>query len=139
MFFQSKINFNHLNAAESLFFSFIMAIFYVSSLYLWSKNNRFKRDDPQVLFRRFISVSISCLFSLIFVYTVSQHSSSGEVGYCINEWLGFNFNLVDLKSLLVGFGLTSTFFLGPLVQDLFNIYLDYNYVYEHSSELNRIK
>ena len=139
MFIFENINFNHLNAAISLFSSFIMATFYVLSLYLWSKKNRFNRNDPQVLYRRFISVSISCLFSLIFVYSLSKYSTPNEIGYRMHEWVGFNFNLMDLKSLLVGLGLTLTLFLGSLVQEILNIYLDYNYIYEHSSELNRTK
>ncbi len=132
MLITTKIDFNHLDAAKSLFSSFMMASFYVLSLYLWSKKYRFNRNDPKVLFRRFISVSISCLFSLIFLFFISQYSISDELGHTLNKWIGFNFNLIDFKSLLFGFGLTLTLFLGPIVQELVNIYLNYIFIYEHS-------
>lgn len=132
--FLVKIDFEHLNAAKSLSACFIMALFYVVSLYIWSKKNRFNRDEPQVLIRRFISVLFSCVCSLILVYCLSQYSNSdsNNIGHTINEWVGFKFDVTAIKALLLGSCLTIILFIGPLVQDFMNIYLDYKYVQQHS-------
>lgn len=111
-----------------------MALFYVLSLYLWSKKNRFQRDDPHVIGRRFISVTISCIVSVLFLFFVSKSTNVGD-GHFLNEWIGFKFDSTDLLAYITGTLLTIVLFIGPIVQDMTNIYLDYKYVCDHTDNL----
>ncbi len=125
-FLEEKINFMHLSLFERLFTCFFLSTFYVSSLYLWS-NHRFKRNEPGVLKRRFISVFISSFFSICFIYLISQEndSSNGQNSYTLAQWIGFKFDINALYSFLVGIFLTLILFIGPIVQDIANNYLDF--------------
>ncbi|RMZ93800.1 CAAX prenyl protease 2, partial [Brachionus plicatilis] len=102
-----------------------LASFYVISLYLWSRENRYKRNEPAVIKRRFISVILSSLISLIILYEISATSNDSN-GFTINEWTGLRFDLINLFfSILVSLGLTTLLFIGPVFQNFLIEYHDY--------------
>ncbi len=75
------------------------------------------------------------------MFNLSKSSNVGE-GYFLNEWIGIKFDLSAVKSFLIGTFLTMILFIGPIVQDLVNIYLDYRYINDQSFNLkpqNEIK
>jgi prenyl protein peptidase len=99
-----------------------MASFYVLSLYFWSKQNRFNRQEPKVIKRRFISVTISSLLSIIVLYIISKkepiNSKEGNYFY-LNDWIGFRLELVTtIKGTIFSIRLTIILFIGPVLQNL---------------------
>ena len=123
-----KVSFKHLSEFASLFSCFLMAFFYVLSLYFWSRRNCFSRDDPSVLKRRFISVFMSSLASFSFVYILSQlnkPNSNESPEFMLIEQIGFKFNIHALKSCFAAIVLNMLLFLGPLAQEVIDNYLDY--------------
>lgn len=140
---QQVINFEHMDAGRSLSLCFLMAFFYVSSLYLWSHKKRYDRNEPAVLKRRFISVFIACFVCVIFVYSLAQvpatSDKSHKTSHCLYEWIGLKLDLSALKAFWLGILLTAVLFAGPMVQDLMNCYLDYLYVYENCDNISVLK
>jgi prenyl protein peptidase len=115
------MNFEHLSLLFSIFVCLFMASFYVISLYLWSHQNRFNRNDPQIIKRRFISVILTSLLS---VFLVNQLSNQNIDRPDLLEWIGFRFDMVNLfKSILFTLFLTLLLFLGPIVQHSTSNYL----------------
>lgn len=112
-----KINFENLNFFTSSLSCLLMATFYVLSLYLWSKQNRFNRNDPSVIKRRFLSVFLSSLLSLIFIYFISQSKKETFISFTLLEWIGFRFELYSLfKSIVYTLLLSIILFSGPIAQ-----------------------
>lgn len=123
---ENKVNFEYLSTPLSILVCLFMASFYVISLYLWSHQNRYNRNDPSVIKRRFISVTITSILSFLIVYMLADNRI-GEVkktGSFIHEWIGFR---IDLKNLVLSISfsmiLTVILFLGPLVQHFVSNYL----------------
>lgn len=125
LFNPEKTTFENIPTLKSILACFLMTTVYVGSLYLWRQENRYKRNDPDVIKRRFVSVGLSCVFSLILLSFLGESSSQTE--YFLAEWIGFRFNspLNMLKSSFVALFLTMVLFLGPLVQYLIT-HTDYN-------------
>lgn len=124
-FFKEKIKFQDLSLTSSCLVCLFLASFYVISLYLWSRENRYKRNEPAVIKRRFISVILSSLISLIILYEISATSNDSN-GFTINEWTGLRFDLINLFfSILVSLGLTTLLFIGPVFQNFLIEYHDY--------------
>jgi prenyl protein peptidase len=122
----NKINFENINIAKSILLCFLMASFYVISLYLWSKQNRFNRNDPSVIKRRFISVSISYILSLLTLYLIAQQKSENQNPnfFYLHEWIGLRLEFLNcLKSIVVSIILTITLFLGPILQNIISNFL----------------
>jgi multisubunit Na+/H+ antiporter MnhB subunit len=124
----TRLNFTHVSLAQGVLICLFLGSFYVVSLYLWSKQNRFSRNDPSVIRRRFLSVLISCLVSLLLVHAVAQKPaktaySDHENSFTIREWLGFNLGTTTLSASLTSLLLTMTLFAGPLAQWLASDYL----------------
>ena len=149
---QQFINFENLTVVKSLACCFLMAFFYVSSLYLWGTKKKFDRDEPEILKRRFTSVFITCFVCVIFVYSLAQMPSrsnknitndrvnnSNTTSHCLYEWIGLKIDLSVFTSFLIGIILSAILFAGPIVQDIMNCYLDYLYVYENCDNVAVIK
>lgn len=123
-FFDTKLNFTNVSTPKSFLYCFSMATFYVVSLYMWSKQNRFNRNEPSVIQRRFISVAITCVLCLIFIYSLANKPDQlTEKSHYINEWIGFKFDSSLLKASFVSLLGTTILFLGPVVQYLVSDYL----------------
>ena len=132
-FFTVKVNFEKMNLLARILACFFLGSFYVISLYLWSKQNRFLRNDPAVIKRRFFSVFISSVFSLVFVYCLCDTNFDSYLNekdyanltrsYKLNEWIGFKFDFGLIKSIFISLFLTKILFAGPLFQILIKNYL----------------
>jgi prenyl protein peptidase len=125
-----KLNFEHLGSFTSVLSCFSMASFYVISLYLWSKQNRFNRNEPSVIKRRFISVILTSVLSLLFVYYLAQHdqndNNTNSNSHPLNIWIGFRFDFVNvIKSVIITLFLTVILFIGPIVQHFIRDYFDF--------------
>lgn len=70
----------------SLVVCFLLATLYVLSLYFWSMQNRFGRNSPDVIRRRFISVILSCFISVGFIYFLAL-STTALVHNNTTSWL----------------------------------------------------
>lgn len=119
-FFHTKLSYENISLAKSIIICFLMASFYVISLYLWSKQNRYNRNDPSVIKRRFISVIITCFVCFIAIYLIADKrdplGAPNRNSHCINEWVGFRFDFTLIKSSLTSILLTAVLFGGPLIQ-----------------------
>jgi len=126
MFNIKKLNFENLNLFQSISACFLMGSFYVLSLYLWGQQNRYNRNHPNVIKRRFLSVSVSSLFSVCLVYWLGQsapsHDSTGRY-FNFNHWIGVQFDAKNFfQSLLNSLALTFILFLGPVLQNVYYFY-----------------
>lgn len=126
-FINAKLNFSNVTMAKAVLACFFMASFYVISLYLWSKQNRYNRNEPSVIKRRFISVAISCLVSLLTVYLIADKPMESELvqfekSFPIYEWLGFRTGIL-IRSCTTSLLITMLLFSGPLVQYFISDYL----------------
>jgi prenyl protein peptidase len=123
----AKLSFEHLNLVKSILACLFMGSFYVISLYLWSKQNRFNRNDPAVIKRRFISVILTCILSLLFIYAIGQTNltaeSTSKNSHQLIDWIGFRLDLNTMKAVLVAIFLTAVLFAGPLVQYAISEYM----------------
>ena len=119
------LSYEQIPILKSVSACFIMASVYVGSLYLWRKENRYKRDDPKVIKRRFVSVSLSSVISLLILFLLGEHTSESK--YNLANWIGFCFDSpwYMLKSTMITLFLTIILFFGPLVQFMTN-YTDNN-------------
>lgn len=146
-----KMNFEHLSYSFSVLTCFIMGSFYVLSLYFWSKQNRFNRNDPEVIKRRFVSVFVTSALCLLVIHHLGQRESKSTTTqkqqrfYPLSEWVGVklgnnahiksksqNFTshlfigLWDLlKSTILPLKLTVILFMGPLVQSIVSGFINY--------------
>ena len=123
-----KLNFEHLNSFTSVLSCFSMGSFYVISLYLWSKQNRFNRNEPSVIKRRFISVILTSILSILFVYFLAEQDQSDDNknSHPLNIWIGFRFDFINvIKSVTITLFLTVILFSGPIVQHFVRDYLDF--------------
>lgn len=127
-FLTTRLNFTNVSLAKGVLICLFLGSFYVISLYLWSKQNRFSRNHPSVIKRRFLSVLISCLISLMIVYSVADKPNSQSIyeyenSFPIQDWLGFNMGRRMLTASATSLLLTMVLFAGPLVQWLVGDYL----------------
>lgn len=115
--------FSHLNTTLSSILCFLMSFLYVSSLYFWSAKNRFNRNSPSVIKRRFFSVFTTCIASTLLLYVISKGASLNSIVYLLN--FGFSTNQSPLQALIllikstIPLLLTMILFSGPLVQLFF--------------------
>lgn len=125
IFFKKKINFQNLSLISSSLVCLFLASFYVISLYFWSRENRYKRNEPGVIKRRFISVTLSSVLSLIVIYVLSTNGYNSH-SHTIDEWTGLRFDFVNLLfSTIISFSLTAILFAGPIFQNFLIEYYDY--------------
>jgi len=117
------VNFGHMSLSLSIFICFLMGSFYVVSLYLWGKQNRFNRNEPPVIRRRFISVLLTCLLCYMSLYFLGNGISSSMRRHSLNEWLGLRFDSSLIWSSIISLGLTMILFSGPIVQHLISQYM----------------
>ena len=103
-----------------------MGSFYVLSLYLWGKQNRYNRNHPNVIKRRFLSVIVSSLFSVCFIYWLGQtaapheHHDTLHRFHKLNHWIGCRFDAKNLfVSVFNSLLLTFVLFLGPVLQNAY--------------------
>ena len=128
----TKVNFENLSLSTSTFTCLFMASFYVISLYLWSKQKRFNRNDPSVIKRRFISVLITSILSLLIVCCLAQPEKSGKRKtrvskqnyeyFPLNHFIGFRLDTF-VTSVTSAMFLTLILFTGPIVQHVVSNYL----------------
>lgn len=130
MFFSPPITFENVSSVRSVLACFAMATVYVGSLYLWRHENRYKRNEPDVIRRRFVSVSLSCLLSLGLLYALGEEQTrtphnNGE--YALADWIGLSIvsPLSHVAASFVSIFLTLVLFLGPIVQYLV-LHTDFN-------------
>lgn len=97
-----------------------MGSFYVISLYLWSKANRINRNEPSVILRRFLSVSLTCILSTIGLYTLGNADNNG---YLITEWIGLKITNGFILACFMSVMGTLILFSGPLIQHFVSDYL----------------
>lgn len=121
-----KITFENLSTTTSVTTCILMASIYVGSLYLWRQENRYKRNEPSVIKRRFVSVFLSCIISLILLSLLGE-TNSPQSQYTLAEWIGVrtSYPWEMIKSSFIALFLTAVLFLGPLVQHVV-IQTDYN-------------
>ena len=108
--------FDHLSWLASVSMCFTFSIVYVLALYLLSPSNqRYERNHPTVIRRRFLAVAIVCSLTYLFLKLTSNPRVHLET------WLGFRWNISSIWTL-VGCPvlLTSMLYLGPLVQWLYS-------------------
>jgi prenyl protein peptidase len=134
-----RLNFEHLSSLTSVLSCFSMGSFYVISLYLWSKQNRFNRNEPSVIKRRFISVILTSILSLLFVYFLSQEDKNDDNNdsnsHPLNIWIGFRFDFINvMKSVIITLFLTVILFSGPIVQHFVRDYLDFLHLMNRKSD-----
>ncbi|CAG5122135.1 unnamed protein product [Candidula unifasciata] len=115
---------------QAVLLCLMFAGLYVGSLYVWGKSTREKnRDHPDVIKKRFISVSIVCLIVPIILWSVSKKSEKAEAS-CLFDWLGLRFWGI-LPALVLPLFLTMVLFLGPLslhyMDGVFRLYLESKY------------
>lgn len=120
----SIIKFDHLTTRHSVLACFSMSSLYVGSLYLWSKQNRLNRNDPAVIKRRFVSVTITSILSLCLVNLLGKESSDG--GQTLASWVGLN-SLHPIQPTLSSLSLTVILFSGPVVQYVLTGFLESDY------------
>jgi prenyl protein peptidase len=124
----AKINFENLNLFESIAACFLMGSFYVLSLYLWGKQNRYNRNHPSVIKRRFLSVTVSSLFSVCLLYWLGQTAASQKQHeaahyHSLNNWVGVRFDAKNFFFSVFGsLALTIILFMGPVLQNFYNFY-----------------
>lgn len=146
--FDEAITFENLSGAASLLTCFLLALFYVVSLYLWSHKYRFDRDTSHVIIRRFISVIISCFVSVAAIYAIAERERGNHGNHGNNrtgtsrrhhhhhqlaDWIGLKFDVAALNSVIVALLLTMILFSGPIVQHFVAGYLFHFHhrLYEH--------
>lgn len=120
-FLNTQINFSGIGLSKSILICFFMASFYVISLYLWSKQNRFNRDESSVIKRRFISVAITSLICFVLLFVIANKPDKSELyayenSFTINKWIGFKIDSTLPKACTVSLLATMVLFSGPLLQ-----------------------
>ncbi|XP_059161158.1 CAAX prenyl protease 2-like [Physella acuta] len=115
---------------QAFLLCFFFAVLYVGSLYIWGGSTKDKnRDHPDVIKRRFISVTGVCLTVPILLWTVSKNSEKAEAS-CLFTWLGIRF-WGAIPALIIPLFLTMVLFLGPLslhyLDGVFRLYLEAKY------------
>ena len=126
----SMVHFAHLSATTSVGACFVMASFYVLSLYLWSAPNRYNRNHPSVIKRRFVSVITSSLASLLLVYSLAASPLSHHhhhKAHSLSDWIGTSVRVwqVSVAAVLASLLLTLVLFAGPLCQLVVESYRDF--------------
>ena len=125
LFMNRKLNYENLSLPFSILICIFMGSFYVITLYLWSKQNRYNRNEPSVIKRRFISVFFTSIVCFIILSSIGKveigHSTSNS--HSINKWLGFNLDFELIKSSFITLVLTIILFIGPIVQNFLSVYL----------------
>jgi prenyl protein peptidase len=114
----ATVGFEHLSLSVSLVAAFTNGLIYVLSLYIW--NSKYKRSDPIVIKKKFLSVKLASIASILFVYLLSRPKSSG---YRFHELIGLKIEGVFL-SICVALLSTCILFSGPIVQNT-----TYNFIY----------
>ncbi len=117
-----KLSFSHISPTCSILACIFMAVFYVLSLYLWSKQNRFNRNEPSVIRRRFISVILTCFLSFFFLFIIAEQQPAN--GHSIQDWIGLK---LDLLACLTAVLATCILFSGPILQSIVS---EYTYYYK---------
>ena len=116
--FDAKIDFEHLSLSASLFSGFINSLIYVLSLYIWNNKN-YKRSDSVVIKKKFLSVKLATVASILFVYLLSQPKSSS---YRLHEWIGIRTEGLFV-SICVAMLSTCILFSGSIAQKIFHVFI----------------
>lgn len=108
--------FDHISSISSISTCFTFSVAYVLALYLLSPSNqRYERNHPKVIRRRFLAVAIVCSLTYLFLRNVSNTHAN------VNPWLGFR---SDIPSIWAMVGcpilLTLMLYLGYVAQWLFS-------------------
>ncbi|GAB6031592.1 hypothetical protein CHUAL_009356 [Chamberlinius hualienensis] len=105
----------------------MIAVTFVGSLYIWKENRRHFRDHPRTIFRRFISVTIASVFSLMLVILFANSTDyEGLPNGNVAHLLGIRFNKI-VKAAVLPLILTMVLFLGPIVCNIIDYGL-FNYI-----------
>lgn len=117
-FFSDQLSYETVSMSTSVGACVFMAAFYVGSLYVWHKENRYRRNEPDVIKRRFVSVALSSLLSIGVLYALGQPGGGGGGGAAILDWIGFRLGspLAMVKASVSSLLLTCVLFMGPIVQ-----------------------
>ncbi len=113
----TALSFSHFGLTTSILACIAMAAFYVLSLYFWSKQNRFNRNEPSVIRRRFLSVTLTCILCFTALLAAAEKHDSGHL---IHHWLGLRFSPGACLSAALA---TCILFSGPIVQYMVCEYL----------------
>lgn len=107
------MSFKHLTLLQSTLACTSMALLYVVSLYLWSHDNRYNRNLPKVIKRRFLSVLSTSAICFIIVYFLSKNDEH----HSLNELIGVRFDYQTfIHVLTIPLILTMILFAGPILQ-----------------------
>lgn len=117
--FTTELSFKHIGLIKSVVICLFMATFYVLSLYLWSKQNRFNRNEPSVIRRRFISVTLTCILCTGVLYMIATQNT----GHLITEWIGLKIGRGLLTACFCSILGTILLFSGPILQHFVSDYL----------------
>ena len=117
--------FDYLSFPVSILICFLFSTTYVVALYLLSPSNqRFDRNHPTVIWRRFTAVFCVCSIVYVFLLFFAEKDSN------VNVWLGFRTDVASVWSLFFyPVLLTLLLFLGPVVQGL--VFFDRRYYQLH--------
>lgn len=104
--------FDYLSLVSSGIICVLFSIGYILILYIFSPSNqRFNRNQSNVILRRFVAISILCLLIYLFL---KNHSNTN---ININDWLGFRTNICSIwKLIFYPMLLTCLLFTGPILQ-----------------------
>ena len=112
----NKITFENVTKTQALLLSFLMAMFYVGSLYLIKEKHG--RDHPSTIKSRFMRVSIASLLACLLLYYSSSISKStnAKSGLYLH-WIGCRINCSIIATVFPLLLLAALFF-GPIVQTI---------------------
>ncbi|XP_052767796.1 CAAX prenyl protease 2-like [Mya arenaria] len=115
---------------QAVLICFLLALLYVGSLYIWKENSKLKnRDHPEIIRRRFVSVTIVCILAIPIIWWFGTPSSK-DSAHTFLEWLGLRFSGL-ITALVIPLLLTMVLFLGPLslhyIDGVFRLYLEPRY------------
>ena len=104
--------FDYLSLLSSGIICVLFSIGYVLILYIFSPSNqRFNRNQSNVILRRFLAVVFLCFV----IYIVLKNLSNANVN--IHHWLGFRTNICSIwKLIFCPILLTCLLYTGPIVQ-----------------------
>jgi len=116
-----------LSAFSSLLLSAVLAAGFVLSLYVWRDALKHNRDDPAVIRKRFASLSVACLVSVLMVYVVARDAPPKNMAQVVGDgpglltWIGLPANVSALLlSAFLPLFLTAVIFFGPIVVYLYS-------------------
>ncbi|XP_041354595.1 CAAX prenyl protease 2-like [Gigantopelta aegis] len=114
---------------QAVLLCLLFAVIYVGSLYVWAGSTEKNRDHPDVIRKRFVSITVVSVVVPVLVWLAGRSSESKQA-HTLWEWLGLRF-LGFLPAFIIPLILTMVLFMGPLalhyMDGIFRLYLEPRY------------